>query len=198
MAIDHEKRLKVCAIYESHDWSPKEIKDNRFPNDVDIKVKTIESWVTKYKLKKNRFASEKEAIDTLIEYTLPLEEAKEIIKNKLNNDALVEVDIIDGDEKEKYAGIVGKELAFQVLNVHSLQAEIANNLNQARTLAGNSKALGAKSAYHSMLVSAYQLIHGKDINIIPKNPSQSLENQVEVSKQSDSELIELLKGEGVL
>ncbi len=195
MAIDADTRLKVQVVYESNNWSAREVKEYRFADIEEIKQKTIESWISKYKWIKNRFASEKEAIEELIESSLPLEEAKSIIKNKMENE-VVEGEIVnddDGDD-DKYSEAMARELSYQVLNVHSLQAEMARNLDSTKELAKNSKSIGVKKTYHDMLTKTYEVVHGKNINITPKDPNDKTLSSQEIKEKSDEELDRLIKG----
>lgn len=197
MAIKDDMKLKVQVIYESNNWSPREVKENRFADDEEIKTKTIESWVTKFGWKKNRFASEIEAIDKLIEGTLPIDEVKKIVKDKMKSD-VVDCEVVDeenpDDEDDKYSGMMAIELSYKVLNVHALQFEIANNLEKTKKLADKSNSIGVKKTYHDMLVGAYQTIHGKNINITPKNPDDKSLSSEDIKKKSDEELDRLIKG----
>lgn len=197
MAIDQDSKLKVQVIYESNNWSPREVKENRFADDEEIKIKTIESWVTKYGWKKNRFASEMEAIDKLIEGTLPIDEVKKIVKDKMKSD-VVDCEVIDeedtDDEDDKYSGLMAIELSYKVLNVHALQFEMANNLEKTKKLANKSNSIGVKKTYHDMLINTYQTIHGKNINITPKNPDDTSLSTEDIKKKSDEELDRLIKG----
>lgn len=197
MAIDQDSKLKVQVIYESNNWSPREVKENRFADDEEIKIKTIESWVTKFGWKKNRFASEMEAIDKLIEGTLPIDEVKKIVKDKMKSD-VVDCEVVDeedtDDEDDKYSGLMAIELSYKVLNVHALQFEMANNLEKTKKLANKSNSIGVKKTYHDMLINTYQTIHGKNINITPKNPDDISLSTEDIKKKSDEELDRLIKG----
>lgn len=197
MAINHDSRLKVQVIYESNNWSPREVKENRFVDDEEIKIKTIESWVTKFGWKKNRFASEMEAIDKLIEGTLPIDEVKKIVKDKMKSD-VVDCEIVDeddtDDEEDEYSGLMAVELSYKVLNVHALQFEMANNLARTKKLANKSNSIGVKKTYHDMLINTYQTIHGKNINITPKNPDDTSLSTEDIKNKSDEEIDRLIKG----
>lgn len=197
MAIDQDSKLKVQVIYESNNWSPREVKENRFADDEEIKIKTIESWVTKFGWKKNRFASEMEAIDKLIEGTLPINEVKKIVKDKMKSD-VVDCEVVDDedtdDEDDKYSGMMAIELSYKVLNVHALQFEMANNLEKTKKLANKSNSIGTKKIYHDMLINTYQTIHGKNINITPKNPDDKSLSSEDIKNKSDEELDRLIKG----
>lgn len=196
MAINEDSKLRVQVIYESNNWSPREVKENRFADDEEIKIKTIESWVTKFGWKKNRFASEIEAIDKLIEGTLPIDEVKKIVKDKMKND-VVDCEVVgdeNDDEDDKYSGMMAIELSYKVLNVHSLQYEMANNLQKTKRLADNSNSIGVKKTYHDMLINTYQTVHGKNINITPKNPDDNSLSTEDIKKKSDEELDRLIKG----
>jgi len=197
MAINQDSKLRVQVIYESNNWSPREVKENRFADDEEIKIKTIESWVLKFGWKKNRFASEIEAIDKLIEGTLPIDEVKKIVKDKMKSD-VVDCEVVDeedtDDEDDKYSGLMAIELSYKVLNVHALQFEMANNLASTKKLASKSNSIGVKKTYHDMLINTYQTIHGKNINITPKNPDDNSLSTEDIKKKSDEELDRLIKG----
>ncbi|MDD2290666.1 MAG: hypothetical protein PHV52_00170 [Aliarcobacter sp.] len=196
MAVNQDSRLKVQVVYESNNWSPKEVKENRFADDEEIKIKTIESWVTKFGWKKNRFASEMEAIDNVIEGTLPIDEVKKIVKDKMKSD-VVDCEVVgdeNDDEDDKYSGMMAIELSYKVLNVHALQFEMANNLEKTKKLADKSNSIGVKKTYHDMLINTYQTIHGKNINITPKNPDDNSLSTEDIKKKSDEELDRLIKG----
>lgn len=196
MAIDQDSKLRVQVIYESNNWSPREVKENRFSDDEEIKIKTIESWVSKFGWKKNRFASEMEAIDKLIEGTLPIDEVKKIVKDKMKSD-VVNCEVVDDEEDEeddKYPELMAIELSYKVLNVHALQFEMANNLESTKKLARKSNSIGVKKTFHDMLINTYQTIHGKNINITPKNPDDNSLSSEDIKKKSDEELDRLIKG----
>lgn len=196
MAIDQDSKLRVQVIYESNNWSPREVKENRFSDDEEIKIKTIESWVSKFGWKKNRFASEMEAIDKLIEGTLPIDEVKKIVKDKMKSD-VVNCEVVDDEEDEeddKYSELMAIELSYKVLNVHALQFEMANNLESTKKLARKSNSIGVKKTFHDMLINTYQTIHGKNINITPKNPDDNSLSSEDIKKKSDEELDRLIKG----
>jgi hypothetical protein len=202
MAIKDDVKLRVQVIYESNNWSPREVKENRFASDEEIKIKTIESWVTKFGWKKNRFASELDAIDKLIEGNLPIDEVKKIVKNKMKSE-VVDCEIVgeedkedddDNDEDNKYSGMMAIELSYKVLNVHALQLEMAKNLESTKSLASKSNSIGVKKTYHDMLINTYQTIHGKNINITPKNPEDKTLSQEDIKHKSDEELDLLIKG----
>jgi hypothetical protein len=199
MAIKDDVKLRVQVIYESNNWSPREVKENRFASDEEIKIKTIESWVTKFGWKKNRFASEIDAIDKLIEGNLPIDEVKKIVKDKMKSEVL-DCEIVDeedhdeNDEDDKYSGLMAIELSYKVLNVHALQLEMAKNLESTKSLASKSKSIGVKKTYHDMLINTYQTIHGKNINITPKNPEDKTLSQEDIKHKSDEELDLLIKG----
>ena len=81
MAIDASLKLEIRAVYESNNLSVAKVLE-RFPS-CEVSAKTVESWVKKENWTKNRFKDEKIAISELVESTLPIEEAKEIVKTKL-------------------------------------------------------------------------------------------------------------------
>lgn len=197
MAIDQDSKLRVQVVYESNNWSPREVKENRFADDAEIKTKTIESWVTKFGWKKNRFASEMEAIDKLIEGILPIDEVKKIVKDKMKSD-VVDCEVVDDedidDEDDKYSGLMAIELSYKVLNVHALQLDMARNLESTKKLASKSINIGVKKTYHDMLINTYQTIHGKNINITPKNPDDTSLSTEDIKKKSDEEIDRLIKG----
>lgn len=198
--INEDSKLKVQVVYESNNWSPREVKENRFADDEEIKIKTIESWVTKFGWKKNRFASEIEAIDKLIEGTLPIDEVKKIVKDKMKSDVVASELVIEDEEEDdndddKYSELMAIELSYKVLNIHSLQFEMANNLQKTKKLAEKSTSIGVKKTYHDMLINTYQTIHGKNINITPKNPDDKSLSTEDIKKKSDEELDRLIKGQ---
>ena len=201
MAIDQDTRLRVQVVYESNNWSPREVKENRFSNEEEIKIKTIESWVSKYGWKKNRFASEMEAIEKIIDGNIPIDDVKKIIKNKMKNESMdgeiIQGEIVDEDDEEsdnKYMDLMGKELAYKVLNAQSLQIQMAENLDKTKTLAQNSRSIGVKKTYHDMLTKTYEVIHGRNINIPPTNPKDATLTPEELREKSDEELDNLIRG----
>jgi hypothetical protein len=201
MAIDADTRIKVQVVYESNNWSPREVKENRFSDNEEIKQKTIESWVMKFGWIKNRFASEIEAINNLIDASLPLEEIKELIKNKMKNETneeeVIKGELVgkDNDESDDmYMQEMGKELAYKVLNAHSLQIQMAQNLDKTKVLAERSNSIGVKKTYHDMLTKTYEVVHGRNINITPVNPKDKTITPEEIQNKTDEELNALIKG----
>ena len=193
MAVDETLRLQVQAVYESNNLSVKKVLE-RFAAYEDLKEKTVESWVKKYGWKKNKFESEALAIEVLIDSILPLEEAKRIIKEKLAFEAVTGV-IVDGvDSKDEYAGMVGKELAYKVLSIKNLQEELAVNLERSKRFAANAKTISVVATHHNMLISTYQAVWGKQINLAPVDPRNIGLSEEEVKKLSDEELNRLIAG----
>lgn len=188
MAVDETLRLQVQAVYESNNLSVKKVLE-RFAAYEELKEKTVESWVKKYGWKKNKFESEALAIEVLIDSTLPLEEARNIVKEKLKSD-VIEGDIVDDDDR--YADMVGKELAYKVLSVKNLQEELAANLERSKRFALNAKSIGTVATHHNMLISTYQAVWGKQINLAPVDPRNVGLSEEDVKKLSDEELTRLI------
>ncbi len=192
MAIDETLRLKVQVVYESNNLSVKKVHE-RFAAYEELKEKTIESWVSKYGWIKNRFENELEAIDKLIDGSLPLEDIKNIIKTSMEKDAnseTVEGEIIDEDLE--YIELASKELAYKVLNAHTLQAELAENLMRGKKYAQKAKSIGTVKTYHDMMIGTYQTIYGKQINLTPVNPDNKILTEEEIAKLPEEELDKLI------
>ena len=190
MAVDETLRLQVQAVYESNNLSVSKVLE-RFAGYPELKDKTVESWVKKYGWKKNKFESETLAIEVLIDSSLPIEDAKRIVKEKLK------IDLLDGELKsddEIYAGMVGKELAYKVLNIKNLQEELALNLERSKQFAQNAKSIGTVASHHSMLIATYQAVWGKQINLAPVDPRNVGLSEEDVKKLSDEELARLIGG----
>ncbi len=193
MAIDETLRLQVQAVYESNDLSVKKVIE-RFSGYEEIKEKTVEMWVKKYGWKKNRFSSEEKAIEELIDTTLPLDKAKEIVKNKMKAE-VVDGEVVDDEElDDEYAGAVGKELAYKVLNLKNLQEKIAANLIRSEGFARNARNIGVVATHHNMLINTYQTIYGKQINLAPLDPTGASLSEEEIRKLSDEDLKRLIAG----
>lgn len=190
MAVDETLKLQVQAVYESNNLSVNKVLE-RFAAYPELKEKTVESWVKKFGWKKNKFESEALAIEVLIDSSLPLEEAKRIIKEKLKNEA-IEGEVVSDDEI--YAGMVGKELAYKVLSIKNLQEELALNLERSKRFAANAKTIGTVAAHHNMLISTYQAVWGKQINLAPVDPRNVGLSEDDVKKLSDDELARLISG----
>lgn len=190
MAVDETLRLQVQAVYESNNLSVKKVLE-RFAGYPELKEKTVESWVKKYGWQKNRFEDEALAIEVLIDSSLPLEEAKKVVKEKLK------VDLLDGElmsDEDIYAGMVGKELAYKVLSIKNLQEELALNLERSKQFARNAKTIGTVATHHNMLISTYQAVWGKQINLAPVDPRNAGLSEEDVKKLSDEELTRLISG----
>lgn len=188
MAVDETLRLQVQAVYESNNLSVKKVLE-RFAAYPELKEKTVESWVAKYGWVKNKFEDEALAIEVLIDSSLPLEEAKRVVKEKLK------IDILDGElpsDEELYAGMVGKELAYKVLSIKNLQEELALNLERSKQFARNAKTIGTVATHHNMLISTYQAVWGKQINLAPVDPNKAGLSEEDVKKLSDEELTRLI------
>lgn len=190
MAVDETLKLQVQAVYESNNLSVKKVLE-RFSAYPELKEKTVESWVGKYNWTKNKFESEALAIEVLIDSSLPLEEAKRIVKEKLKNDTL-EGEVISDDEI--YAGMVGKELAYKVLSIKNLQEELALNLERSKHFAKNARSIGTVATHHNMLISTYQAVWGKQINLAPVDPRNVGLSEDDVKKLSDEDLARLISG----
>lgn len=190
MAVDETLKLQVQAVYESNNLSVKKVLE-RFSAYPELKEKTVESWVAKYGWKKNKFEDEALAIEVLIDSSLPLEEAKRVVKEKLK------IDILDGElmsDEDIYAGMVGKELAYKVLSIKNLQEELALNLERSKQFAQNAKTIGTVATHHNMLISTYQAVWGKQINLAPVDPRNVGLSEEDVKKLSDEELARLIGG----
>jgi len=190
MSVNKDIKLQIRAAYESNNYSVAKIFD-RFEGQ-GISKKTIESWVTKEKWQKNRFEKESEAISKLVDEIVSLEEVKDILSGKLEIDEAIEGEIID----RQYVAIVGKELVYKVLNAHSLQEKMAQNLGRAENFAREARQIGTLATYHRMLIDTYQTVHGKQINLAPVDPSKSNLSDDDVKKLSDEELEKLIQIKG--
>lgn len=193
MAVDETLRLQVQAVYESNNLSVKKVLE-RFAAYEELKEKTVESWVRKYGWKKNRFENEALAIEVLIDSTLPLEEAKRIVKDKLKGEVLEGEICEDEGRDDEYAKMVGKELAYKVLSVKNLQEELAQNLERSKGFAKSAKTIGVVATHHNMLISTYQAVWGKQINLAPVDPRNAVLGKEDVQKLSDEELQQLISG----
>ena len=192
MAVDETLRLQVQAVYESNNLSVKKVLE-RFAAYPELKEKTVESWVNKYGWKKNKFEDEALAIEVLIDSSLPLEEAKKIVKEKLKGE-MIEPEICDDEDDDIYASMVGKELAYKVLSIKNLQEELALNLERSKQFAKNAKSIGTVATHHNMLISTYQAVWGKQINLAPVDPRNVGLSEEDVKKLSDEELTRLIGG----
>ncbi len=192
MAVDETLRLQVQAVYESNNLSVNKVLE-RFGAYPELKEKTVESWVKKFGWKKNKFESEVLAIEVLIDSSLPLEEAKRIIKEKLKGE-IIEAEIFEDEDEDIYAGMVGKELAYKVLSIKNLQEELALNLERSKRFASRAKTIGVVATHHNMLISTYQAVWGKQINLAPVDPRNAGLSEDDVKKLSDEELTRLISG----
>lgn len=195
MAISEDIRLKIQAVYESNNLSVRKIYE-RFAGIPELKEKTIESWVKKYGWVKNRFQSEAQAIEELVDISLPLDKAKDIIKESLQKE-IVDGKVVDKkplteEQKDKYAKEVSREITYQVLNIQSLQSEMALNLNRSKVFAENAKTIGSVKTHHDMLIATYQTIHGKNINIAPQDPNSKVLSDKDLEYASIDELKRLI------
>jgi len=191
MAVDKTLKLEIRAVYESNSLSVAKVLE-RFPS-CEVSAKTIEAWIKKENWQKNRFANEKEAIATLIESTLPLKEAKEIIKVKLlkeqedeNSNKYTNIDF------DTYGQIVSKELCFDVLSAKNLQALIGENLLKAKRFVDNSKNIGTNATYHNMLTTTIKTLYGEIKHINPTTLNKKIYSDEELENMSLEELDNLL------
>ena len=189
MAIDKTLKLEIRAVYESNTLSVAKVLD-RF-NSCDISAKTIESWVLKEKWIKNKFTDEKIAIEKLIDETLPLEDAKEVIKATLvNNDKST----IPPDQQNEYSNLVGRELAFKVLHQNTLQTMMAENLIRSERFAKNAKNIGTVATHHNMLTTTIKTLYGEIKHITTHNSNTKVYTDEELEAMSYEELNNLLEG----
>jgi hypothetical protein len=188
MAVDPTLKLEIRAVYESNNLSVAKTLD-RFPN-CEVSPKTVESWISKEQWQKNRFVDEKEAISTLVEDTLPIEDAKEIIKGKLLNQNK-ENDYTNLD-LEEYGKVVAKELCYEVLSAKSLQALMGENLLRAKRFADNSKNIGTNATYHNMLTTTVKTLYGEIKHINPR-AAHKVYTDEELAAMSNEELDQLLE-----
>ena len=194
MAIDASLKLEIRAVYESNNLSVAKVLE-RFPL-CEVSAKTVESWVKKENWTKNRFKDEKVAISELIESTLPLEDAKEIVKTKLLNP------ITTGQEDNQtpnftdidfnlYGKIVAKELCYDVLSAKNLHALMGENLLRAKRFVDNSKNIGTNATYHNMLTTTVKTLYGEIKHINP-NMNKKTYTDEELEQMSIEELDSLL------
>ena len=194
MAIDASLKLEIRAVYESNNLSVAKVLE-RFPS-CEVSAKTVESWVKKENWTKNRFKDEKIAISELVESTLPIEEAKEIVKTKLlspatttqNEDFNPSFTDIDFD---LYGKVVAKELCYYVLSAKNLQALMGENLLRAKRFVDNSKNIGTNATYHNMLTTTVKTLYGEIKHINP-NMNKKTYTDEELEQMSIEELDRLL------
>lgn len=195
MAIDMSLKLEIRAVYESNNLSVAKVLE-RFPS-CEVSAKTIESWVKKENWTKNRFKDEKVAISELIESTLPIEDAKEIVKTKLlnptanlkNEDFIPSFTDIDFD---LYGKVVAKELCYDVLSAKNLQALMGENLLRAKRFVDNSKNIGTNATYHNMLTTTVKTLYGEIKHINPSGATKKIYTDEELEAMSLEELDRLL------
>ena len=194
MAIDMSLKLEIRAVYESNNLSVAKVLE-RFPS-CEVSAKTVESWVKKENWTKNRFKDEKIAISELVESTLPIEEAKEIVKTKLlspttttqneeTNPSFTDIDF------DLYGKVVAKELCYDVLSAKNLQALMGENLLRAKRFVDNSKNIGTNATYHNMITTTVKTLYGEIKHINP-NMNKKTYTDEELEQMSIEELDRLL------
>lgn len=192
MAKDLSLKLEIRAVYESNNLSVAKVL-KQFPNS-DVSAKTVEVWVKKENWQKNRFSDEKKAIAQLVDGNLPVEAAKEIIKEKLisqNNKEEESNSFYTDIDFNVYGRIVAKELCYEVLSAKNLQALIGENLLRAKRFVDNSKNIGTNATYHNMLTSTIKTLYGEIKHINPKTNSRIYSDE-ELEAMSIEELDNLL------
>ena len=194
MAIDASLKLEIRAVYESNNLSVAKVLE-RFPS-CEVSAKTVESWVKKENWTKNRFKDEKIAISELVESTLPIEEAKEIVKTKLLSPAKTTQDedfnpSFTDIDFDLYGKVVAKELCYDVLSEKNLQALMGENLLRAKRFVDNSKNIGTNATYHNMLTTTVKTLYGEIKHINP-NMNKKTYTDEELEQMSIEELDRLL------
>ena len=190
MAVDLSLKLEIRAVYESNNLSVAKVLD-MFPG-CEVSAKTVESWIKKENWQKNRFKNEKDAIKFLVDDTLPIDAAKEIIKGKL-----LTADATDNSPKytnidlDLYGEILAKELCYEVLSAKTLQALMGENLLRAKRFVDNSKSIGTNVAYHNMLTTTVKTIYGEIKHINPKS-NQKIYTDEELENMTLEELDTIL------
>ena len=182
MAIDASLKLEIRAVYESNNLSVAKVLE-RFPS-CEVSAKTVESWVKKENWTKNRFKDEKIAISELVESTLPIEEAKEIVKTKLLSPAKTTQDedfnpSFTDIDFDLYGKVVAKELCYD------------ENLLRAKRFVDNSKNIGTNATYHNMLTTTVKTLYGEIKHINP-NMNKKTYTDEELEQMSIEELDRLL------
>jgi CRISPR/Cas system CSM-associated protein Csm2 small subunit len=185
MAVDQTLKLEIRAVYESNKLSVAKTLD-RFPN-CEVSPKTVESWISKEKWEKQRFSDEKEAVAKLLDETLPIEQAKEILKDKI----LEKKEETSNMDLEEYGQIVAKELCYEVLSAKSLQALMGENLLRAKRFADNSRNIGTNATYHNMLTTTVKTLYGEIKHINPSAKTKIYSDE-ELESMSNEELDQLL------
>ncbi|WP_418179762.1 hypothetical protein ACNSOO_04670 [Aliarcobacter lanthieri] len=189
MAVDPSLKLEIRAVYESSNLSVAKVMD-RFP-DCEVSAKTVESWVKKEDWQKNRFANEKLAIDELVESSLPLDEAKEIIKGKLLTPAAGDKSNFTNINLDLYGEVVAKELCYEVLSAKTLQALMGENLLKAKKFVDNSKNIGTNATYHNMLTTTVKTLYGEIKHINPTKINKEYTDE-QLKEMTIEQLDELL------
>lgn len=189
MATDPTLKLEIRAVYEANNLSVAKVLD-RFPN-CEVSPKTVERWVSNEGWQKNRFVDEKTAIATLVEDTLPIEDAKEIVKSKLLTTQEPKKSSTDIDFEE-YGKIVAKEICFDVLSAKNLQALMGENLLRAKRFVDSSRNIGTNATYHNMLTSTVKTLYGEIKHINP-GTNKKIYTDEELEAMSNEELDNLLE-----
>lgn len=186
MAIDESLKLEIRARYESSNLSVAKVLEG-FPN-CDVSPKTVESWIKKEDWKKNRFANEKEAIKDLIEGTLPIEKAKDILKESMTKDKkFTDIDL------DRYGKVLASELCFDVLSAKKLQLLMGENLLRAKTFVDNSKSISTNATYHNMLTTTVKALYGEIKHINPTRNNDKIYTDAELEAMSLEELDRIIE-----
>lgn len=188
MAVDPTLKIEIRAVYESNNLSVAKVME-RFPN-CDVSAKTVESWIKKDVWQKNRFSDEKIAISQLVESTLPIEDAKEIIKGKLIETA--DTQYLTDKSLDEYGKVVAKELCFDILSAKNLQMLMGENLLRAKRFVDSSRSISTNATYHNMLATTIKSLYGEIKHINPRSSSKAYTEE-ELEEMSIEELDNLLE-----
>jgi hypothetical protein len=184
MAIDETLRVKIRAVYESNNLSVAKVMAERFP-DADVSVKTVESWVSKYSWKKNRYADYAKALENLLDENIEkqlIEKGKELLEAEVMGD-----DVTDDLSKE-----ITKEAIRKAITGHSLVNMMGENLLRAEIFAKSSKSIGTTATFQAMLIQTYTTIHGKEVRHTFKDFDSKELTEEELKNLSQEELLQIV------
>ena len=193
MAHDNDIKIKVRAFYECNSVSMSKVYEHFTSLGYEVKQKTMEHWSSKEKWQKNKYSSIREAVSSLLPIEV-MESVSSTVKDTIIDNMTAGAEgIIPSFVDDGMVEAVSEELIWQQLNKKALMGELAQNLKKTKIIANSSASMSIKATYHGMILSTIQTVHGKKVEMIPQDPSNTIMSNIDAEKLSTEELLEIME-----
>ncbi len=182
--IDPTLKVKIRAVYESHNLSVAKMMKERFEG-ADVSIKTVESWISKEGWQKNKYKNLSLAMEEIIDKDI---EEKLVKKGR----EIIEAEVFDRIDKDLEEEIT-KEAVRKALTSHSLMSMLGENLLRAEKFAKNSNGIGTNATFHAMLINTHQTLFGKEVRHRFIDDDKKHFSDEELAKMSEEELMQIVE-----